>query len=128
MENRAKVIGIAPQLLVADVRKTAEYYRDVLGFTIIDYFMDPPLYGMVQRDGFQLHFAKADNILLPLSHNEERRKGTTDLILWVPEIDLFFNELQSRGAEIVEGIVQRSYGSREFVIRDCNGYKILIGD
>jgi uncharacterized glyoxalase superfamily protein PhnB len=128
MGNRAKVIGIAPQLLVADVRKTAEYYRDMLGFTIINYFMDPPMYGMVQRDGFQVHFAKADDINLALIHNEERRKGTTDFILWVPEIDLFFNELQSSGAEIIEGIVHRNYGSREFVIKDCNGYKILIGD
>jgi hypothetical protein len=96
--------------------------------SIINYFMDPPMYGMVQRNGFQVHFAKADDINLALMHNEERRKGTTDLILWVPEIDLFFNELQSSGAEIIEGIVHRNYGSREFVIKDCNGYKILIGD
>jgi len=36
-----KVIGIAPQIIVPDVVKTAEYYRDILGFTLIGYFMDP---------------------------------------------------------------------------------------
>jgi catechol 2,3-dioxygenase-like lactoylglutathione lyase family enzyme len=128
MSERAKVIGIAPQLIVADVKKTAEYYRDVLGFTIIEFFMDPPLYGMVQRDGFQVHFAKADDDAHTTNHNEDLRKEITDLVIWVPEIDLFFEELKGRNADIVHDIVQRSYGSREFVIRDCNGYKILVGD
>ncbi|WP_116787462.1 VOC family protein [Flavobacterium psychrotrophum] len=79
---------------------------------------------MVQRDGFQIHFAKADNINL----NETLRKGTTDFILWIPEIDTFYNELKSKGADIITEIIQRPYGSREFVVRDCNGYTILIGD
>lgn len=128
METRSKVIGIAPQLIVADVKKTAEYYRDVFGFSIIDFFMDPPLYGMVQRDGFQVHFAKADDPDRAVNHNEELRRDITDLVIWVPEIDLFFEELKQRNADIVQEIARRSYGSREFVVRDCNGYKILIAD
>jgi len=58
MDNRPRLIGIGPQLVVTDVIKTAEYYRDVLAFTIIDYFLDPPVYAMVQRDGMQVHFGK----------------------------------------------------------------------
>jgi len=126
MENRAKLIGIAPQLVVRDVVKTAEYYRDVLGFRIIGYVLDPPVYAMVERDGFQVHFGKSDGPAVQT--NEMLRKGTTDLIIWVPEIDAFYEELESRNADIAEGIVRRTYGSREFVIRDCDGHKILVGD
>lgn len=122
--STAKIIGSAPQLLVKNVVLTAEYYRDVLGFSVIGYALDPPVYAMVQRDGFQIHFAKADNINL----NETLRKETTDFILWIPEIDTFYNELKSKGADIITEIIQRPYGSREFVVRDCNGYTILIGD
>ena len=126
MHPRPKLIGIAPQLVVTDIVKTAEYYRDILGFRIIDYFLDPPVYAMVERDGIQIHFAKSDSG--SINANEDLRKETTDFIIWVPEIDLFFQELKSRHADIVEGIVKRVYGSREFIIRDCNGYKILVGD
>lgn len=124
--KKAQLIGIAPQLVVKDVVKTAEYYRDVLGFSTIGYFLDPPVYAMVERDGFQVHFAKSDTESFPI--NEQFRKISADLIIWVPEIDLFFEEVKSKNAEIVEGIVQRVYGSREFIIKDCDGHKILVGD
>ena len=117
MHPRPKLIGIAPQLVVTDIVKTAEYYRDTLGFRIIDYFLDPPVYAMVERDGIQIHFAKSDSG--SINANEDLRKETTDFIIWVPEIDLFFQELKSRHADIVEAIVKRVYGSREFIIRDC---------
>lgn len=120
----AKVTGVAPQLIVPDVVQTAEYYRDIFGFVIIGYALNPPVYAMVQRDGYQIHFAKGENF----TPNENLRKETTDLILWVPEIDDFYNELKMNNADIIMEISQRPYGSREFIVRDCNGYKILIGD
>lgn len=123
---RAKLIGTAPQLIVEDVKKTAEYYRDVLGFKIINYVLEPPVYAMTERDGFQIHFGKSDSNKINV--NENIRKGTTDFIIWVPEIDIFFEELKSRNADITEGIVKRVYGSREFIIRDCDGHNILISD
>jgi catechol 2,3-dioxygenase-like lactoylglutathione lyase family enzyme len=42
---------IATQFVVDDVVRTAEYYRDVLGFEILGYFAEPPVYAMVARDG-----------------------------------------------------------------------------
>ncbi len=124
--NRPPLIGIAPVLVVKDVVKTVQYYTEVLGFRLINYFMDPPVYGIVQRDGYQIHFGKSKSD--EIKTNEEIRKGTPDLIIWVPEIDAFYDEVQSKGAEIVEGIVRRVYGSREFLIRDCDGHVILVGD
>lgn len=124
--SKAKLIGIAPQLVVADVKKTAEYYRDILGFTIIDIVSEPPVYAMVERDGFQVHFAKSDT--QDIKTNKDCRSIAHDFIIWVPEIDDLFNELKSKNADIVEGIVKRVYGSREFVIEDCDGHRILIGD
>lgn len=126
MDTPPKVIGIAPQLVVPDVEKTAAYYRDVLGFTIMDYFLDPPVYAMVQRDGFQIHFGKADEA--PAPGNATFRKISTDFILWIPEIDRFYEEVKSKGATIVQEIIHRTWGSREFIIRDCNGFTITIAD
>lgn len=126
MTSRAKLHGIAPQLVVADVVRTAEYYRDVLDFHIIGYVGTPPVYAMVERDGFQIHFGKADGDVVP--HNADYRRGTTDLVIWVPAIDSFYAELRSKHADIVEGIVTRTYGSREFIVRDIDHHLILVSD
>ena len=38
--------SIAPSFVVDDVVSTAEYYRDVLGFQILGYFADPPVFAI----------------------------------------------------------------------------------
>lgn len=124
--HTAKLIGIAPQLVVTDVTKTAEYYRDKLGFNIIGYLGDdPPVYAMVERDGMQVHFGKSDNG--ETRPNTQLRRISVDIIIWVPEIDSFYEELKTRNVEVSEAIVQRSYG-REFLITDCNGFTIAVCD
>jgi len=124
-EAKAKIIGIAPTLVVNDVVKTAEYYRDVLGFKILSFFGEPPVYAMVERDSFPVHFGKSH--VQKINTNESIRSETCDFVIWVPEIEAFYNEVKSRDAEIVQDIVRRSYG-REFIIRDCDGHKILVVD
>lgn len=118
-----------PQLVVRDVVKTAEYYRDMLGFTILGYFLDPPVYAMVAKDEAEIHFGKADGD--EIKTNESLRRGLgTDLYIIVSDIDALFEELKGRHADFTEEreIVTRVYGSREFSILDCNGFKITFGD
>ncbi len=125
MVNHSKLIGTAPVFTVPDVVKTAEYYCAVLGFRLINYFMDPPVYAMVERDGFQVHFGKAVNT--DFKKVREAAQISVDMIAWAPEIESYFNELKSNHATIVQEIVQRNYG-REFIVEDCNGYRIAIVD
>ena len=126
MKRKPSVIGIAPQLLVQDVVKTAEYYRDKLGFHIMGYFLKPPAYAMVVRDGFQIHFGRSDSG--ESNSNSRQHAIISDFIIWVPEIHMFYEEIKANGVDIVQDIVKRIYGSREFVFRDCNGYKVTVGD
>ena len=60
MDRSAKFSKMAPQFVVTNVIKTAEFYRDKLGFKILGYFLDPPVYAMLERDSVELHFGKAD--------------------------------------------------------------------
>jgi len=117
---------IATQFVVEDVVATAEYYRDVLGFEIVGYFADPPIYAMVARDGVEMHFGKADSE--PQSSSVELRRVGLDAYIWVNDIQGLFDELSAAGANIIEGPVQRVYGSNEVVIRDCNGFQLVFGD
>ena len=113
--------------VVPDVVKTAEYYRDVLGFSIIGYFLDPPVYAMVRRDEVEIHFGKSDSG--DIHTNQSIRKGLgTDVYIIVADIEGVYAKLAAAGANIVQPPVKRVYGSIEFEILDCDGHKITFGD
>lgn len=118
---------IATQFVVEDVVATAEYYRDVLGFQILGYFAEPPVYAMVARDGVEMHFGKADGRTADVSSTQYRRVGF-DAYIWVDDIQALYDELAAYGAEIVEGPVKRVYESTEVVVKDCNGFTLVFGD
>jgi len=114
--------SVAPQLVVEDVVATAEYYRDILGFKILGFWADPPVYSIVSRDGVEIHFGRAEQ---PGASNSEVRSGSFDLYIWVNDVDAMFEELNASGAEIVEGPVKRVYESTEVVVIDRNGYVLV---
>jgi catechol 2,3-dioxygenase-like lactoylglutathione lyase family enzyme len=127
MDRTAEFKGIAPQFVVPDVVKTAEYYRDKLGFEILGFFLDPPVYAMVRRGSAELHFGKADGDEIKV--NESVRKGLgSDAYIFVSEIDALYDEFTGHGVDIIEGPVNRVYGCREIVIKDCNGFTIVFGE
>ncbi len=117
---------IATQFVVPNVVATAEYYRDVLGFEILGYFADPPVYAMVARGGVEMHFGKADGEANPSS--AEVRQVGFDAYIWVDDIYQLHEELKEAGADVTEGPVKRIYESTETTIKDCNGFTIVFGD
>jgi len=98
----AKLAAICPQFVVPYVVAASEYYRSVLGFRILGYFLDPPVFAMVARDAVEIHFGKADEGATP-SPNLARRRGLgIDAYIWVNDLDALHAELQERHAKIVE--------------------------
>jgi len=126
MTIMAKLNKVAPQFVVVDVVKTAEYYRDSLGFKILGFFSTPPVFAMVERDGVEMHFGKADNE--DAITNSIKRKVGYDAYIWTSDIDALFEEFQIKKVNVIEGPVKRPYGNREIVIKDCNDFKIAFGD
>lgn len=127
MRENVRFKALVPQLVVPDVVKAAEFYRDKLGFTLIDYFLDPPVYAMLRRDEVEIHFGKGDRD--EIKTNESLRRGLGhDLYIIVSDIEGVFRELADAGIEIVEGPIKRVYGSIEIVAKDCHGFTIVFGD
>lgn len=119
--------GLAPQFVVPDVVTTAEFYRDKLGFEILGYFLDPPVYAMVRRDSAEIHFGKADGERVQM--NEMVRKGLgTDAYIFVTDVNALFEEFSQSGVEIVEGPIKRVYDCTEITVKDCNGFQLVFGE
>jgi catechol 2,3-dioxygenase-like lactoylglutathione lyase family enzyme len=116
--------GVVPQFTVPDVVRTAEYYRDVLGFHIAGYWRTPPVFAVVRRDSVEVFFNRADGSAVRTG----RAEGAYDAYFHIAGVDAFAADLRARGADIVEGPVLREYEQRELVIRDCNGLVLAFGE
>ena len=119
--------GLAPQFVVPDVVQTAEFYRDKLGFEILGYFADPPVYAMVRRDNAEIHFGKADGDTIQV--NETIRKGLgSDVYIFVSDVNALYQEFLEKGVEITEGPIKRIYDCVEITVKDCNGFQLVFGE
>lgn len=125
--SRCEFYSLAPQFVVPDVVKSAEYYRDKYGFKILGYFLDPPVFAIVRRDGAEIHFGKSDKGEVNL--NETVRKGLgTDAYIFISDVQNLFEELKTSGANIVEGPTERPYDRTEITVVDEDGYQIVFGE
>lgn len=122
-----------PQFTVPDVVRTAEYYRDVLGFQIAGYWNGesvslaadpPPFFGIVWRDKVQVFFNRADQSEVRTG----RAEGAYDAGFQIIGVEALAAELRARGADILEGPTQQVYEQNELVVRDCNGLVLCFSE
>jgi catechol 2,3-dioxygenase-like lactoylglutathione lyase family enzyme len=121
-----------PQFTVPDIVRTVEYYRDVLGFEVAGYWdgeqVTPtpvrPVFAIVKRDQVRVYFNQGDGAAVQTG----RAEGAYDVYFHVVGVDALAGEFRSRGAEILDGPEDRSYGQRELVITDCNGVILAFGE
>jgi catechol 2,3-dioxygenase-like lactoylglutathione lyase family enzyme len=117
-----------PVFLVDDVAMTADYYRDMLGFSVDFLWGEPPSYASVSRGETVLHFSKAEP---PGRRNSVSAAGAgngTDVYLIVAGIEDVFREMKRHGVRILKEPQTYPYGMREFNLEDVNGYRIIIGE
>lgn len=111
--NPRQFVQGAPVLHVPDVKATAAFYRDILGFT---WDFGDETYAVVWRDNSAVHFVR----------DTDGPRGV-HLFQWVKSVDDYQRELVSRGAEIESGPTNQPYGIRELGLRDLNGVGLIFG-
>ena len=126
MAQAPKLIGSAPVLLVADVVKAANYYRDQLGFTYERFWGEPPCFCMGKRDSFivMLAQAPADARLVPHWQVVDKMWNA---YFWCDDVEALHAEFVRRGARIDYGLGIKPYGIKEFGIQDIDEHDIAFG-
>ena len=112
---------IQPMLAVPDVTVAAEYYRDVLGFTIRLFWGEPPTYAIVDRGSVSVNFIVSESV-----SGDEGDKGGAYII--VNDVDAVYAELKEHGANLWGEPVDQEYGMRDFIAIDLNGYRLCFGE
>lgn len=117
---------------VRDVRQAAEYYRDVLGFSLdpVEGVFQPTddepggVYAIVKRSSVWIHF----QIRRGDWPQRTRPAFERDVYLYVEGLDALYADLQQRGAVIVQPPRVAPHGIREMVVEDLNGYRLAFGE
>ena len=127
-DSESKIVlgAVAPQFVVEDVVRAAEHYRDVLGFEITDTFLDPPVHIIVTRGYCQVFLARANGETG--TSNRRLKPEAIDAYFRVRGVEALAEELRSKGADIVEGPVRRSYDMLELVVKDADGFVLVFGE
>jgi uncharacterized glyoxalase superfamily protein PhnB len=126
----ATIKRITPNLIVRDVLKSVEFYRDVLGFEVAMSVPETPPYvfaGMQSGDAsLFLNDPHAAAEELP-SMAGKPVGGTLTLYVEVAGVDALYERLRER-VPVVMPIKTQFYGMREFAIEDPDGWVLTLAE
>jgi catechol 2,3-dioxygenase-like lactoylglutathione lyase family enzyme len=120
---RPTLLAAEPQLFVADVGASCEFYTKRLGFAVAFTYGEPLFYGQVFRDGASLNLRHLDE---PAMSTELRdREGLLSATITVNDAKALFLEFQGAGVVFHQALKREEWGARTFVVGDPDGNLIL---
>src|SRR6476646_2620064 len=108
---------IAPQFFTMNIPATLAYYKDKLGFECLGTWQDPPVYAIVARDEYAIHFRCAEP---PIANPDKYADELLDAYLYVEDADSLFAEYAAKGVEFTRGLADTPWRWRECVVKDCD--------
>ncbi len=129
---------IAPVFFTTDIPRTLVYYKEKLGFDTLGTWQEPvpadedpsaetaepPVYGIVARDGRAIHFRCAG----PPTANPAKYAGELlDAYLNVEDAGTLYAEFAAKGVEFTRELADTPWQTREFVVKDCDGRLLAFG-
>lgn len=121
----AKLTANSAILLVKDVEKSVNWYKDKLGFEFVNFFGNPVHFGIIHRNNQYLMFQKCS----PEKINPHWKivDKTSNVYFWVDDAEALYNEFKSRGVSFDWDLCIQPYGVKEFGINDPDEYDIAFG-
>ena len=124
--TRARISGISPFFIVADVSASLAFYRGLLGFEVA--FQEPlqdPFFAIVSRDGAMIMVKSVG--VEPLPNRERQPEARWDAYLGVNDPDALASEFASRGVTFSVPLQDTHDGLRGFELEDADGYVLFFG-
>jgi catechol 2,3-dioxygenase-like lactoylglutathione lyase family enzyme len=112
----SRIRKMSPQLLVADLERSVEFYTRKLGFEI--HFRYGDFYAGIIKDGCSIHLKKGKT-LAEVKKNK-RNNEHTDIVFSVQGIEDLYNDLSGESVEIAQTPRHMPYG-KEFYVADPDG-------
>lgn len=122
--------SLSPNLIVANVNHSVQFYTDVLGFTLIASVPDTGSlnWAMVQRESVNVMFQTLASIQEDVpSLNLKAGSAAMTLYIKVKNLDNLLSEVRSKVPIALE-LRTTFYGAREFAIKDPDGNVLMFAE
>jgi catechol 2,3-dioxygenase-like lactoylglutathione lyase family enzyme len=121
---------LTPNLIVSDVARSVEFYRDILGFSLVTTVPEaaPYVFAIVQHGPVEIFFNASEPAVAEYPAFKDRPiGGTLTLFIHVSDINGIHESLKGR-VPIVMPLEHKWYGVTEFAFADPDGYLITIAE
>ena len=126
LPSKATIVGAEPQLLVADIKRTCEFFCEKLGFSLVFSYGNPPYYAQVRRDAARLNLRHVERPVIESTVRErEELLSASMTVATAGEIKLLFLEFQSAGVTFHQKLKKQPWGARNFILKDPDGNLLL---
>jgi catechol 2,3-dioxygenase-like lactoylglutathione lyase family enzyme len=122
----AVITAAEPQLFVADIKASCEFFTDKLGFAIAFTYGEPPFYAQVMRDAARLNLRCVEQpVIDPALRDRKELLSAALTVATATEIKQLFLEFQKASVTFFQTLKREPWGARNFIIRDLDGNLLL---
>jgi catechol 2,3-dioxygenase-like lactoylglutathione lyase family enzyme len=120
--------GLAPLLQVFDMPPSIHFYRDILGFEVVNTSGpgDDVGWALLRLNGVELMLNTAyerDHRPPVLDANRVSAHGDTGLFFGCPDVEQAYVQLRIKGLDVEEPVI-RTYDMKQLNVTDPDGYNL----
>lgn len=131
-ENRVSFNKVTPNLIVADMDKSLNFYRDVLGFTVSQTVPDhaPFIFAWMKRGEADIFLNQQQKPQpgQPDLFAGRQIGGTLSMYITLTGIDDLLKQVEQHGIRPAIPLHKEFYGMKEFAVLDPDGYVIIFAE
>jgi catechol 2,3-dioxygenase-like lactoylglutathione lyase family enzyme len=126
ISTKAVIAGAEPQLFVADIKASCEFFAKKLGFAIAFTYGEPPFYAQVKRDAALVNLRCVERpVIDAVLRDREQLLSASLTVASAEEIKALFLEFQSAGVTYFQTLKREPWGARDFIVQDPDGNLLL---
>ena len=126
ISTKAVISAAEPQLFVADIKASCDFFTGKLGFAVAFTYGEPPFYAQVKRDGARLNLRCVEApVIDPGLRDREQLLSASLTVATAEEIKQLFLEFQAAGVTFFQTLKREPWGARNFIVKDPDGNLLL---
>jgi len=124
--SKATIVCAEPQLLVTDIKRSCEFFREKLGFSLVFSYGEPPYYAQIRRDAARLNLRSVETpVIEPTIRDREELLSVSMTVATAGEIKQLFLEFQAVGVTFHQKLKKQPWGAKNFIVKDPDGNLLL---
>jgi uncharacterized glyoxalase superfamily protein PhnB len=126
LPSKGTITCAEPQLFVADIKRSCEFFCKRLGFSLVFSYGNPPYYAQVRRDAARLNLRCVEQSVIESTvRDREELISASMTVATADEVKVLFLEFQSAGVTFRQKLKKQPWGAKNFVVKDPDGNLLL---